>query len=105
MTDHITDKNYPATISKAVDSLILSLQSIEKVRISSMDECDLAGLHFSLGMYIRNSFGLWADNKVLMESCRELSGDKNLHVDDASMFIIKALWEKLREMNHLRVVK
>jgi len=40
----------------------------------------------------------YAGNDALLESCRLLSGDKNLHVDDASMLIVKALWEREKEL-------
>jgi len=49
--------------------------------------------HFGLGMGIRNEYGLWSGNEELMDSCREISGDKDHHVDSASTVIIKALWK------------
>lgn len=105
MDNQTPDKNYPETVSEAVDRLVLELPQIDKVRISSMDEHELIDLHFSLGMGIRNDFGLWAGNKKLMESCREISGDEKLHIDDASLVIIRELWDKLGEINQIRRVK
>ena len=105
MDNQTLGKNYPATVSEAVKKMISELPKRDKVQIASMTESDLIGLHFSLGIYIRNTYGLWADNKALMKSCREISGDKNLHVDDASSLIIKELWENLKKNNQIRVVK
>jgi len=64
-------------------------------------EENLIDVHFALGYQIRHEFGLWTGNDALLESCRILSGDKNLHVDDASMLIVKALWEKVQKSNIL----
>jgi hypothetical protein len=50
----------------------------------------LINLHFSLGIAIRNAFGLHnADSKLLASS------DIATHPDDVSGVIIKAFWDKL----------
>ncbi|MBT6710482.1 MAG: hypothetical protein HOB22_02095 [Candidatus Marinimicrobia bacterium] len=46
----------------------------------------------NLGQGIRNSMGLWGDNKALLKSC----GSEEMHPDDASAAIVKFLWLKLR---------
>jgi hypothetical protein len=74
----------------------------EEILLAVMTEKDLPDFHFSLGHHIRNEFGLWSGNDALLESCRILSGDRYLHVDDASIVIIKALWEKVKEKNILQ---
>jgi hypothetical protein len=38
---------------------------------------------------------------MVIESCLILSGEKDLHVDDASMVIVKALWDKIKQSNIL----
>jgi hypothetical protein len=65
--------------------------------------------HFSLGLYIRNNFGLLHGNDALIKSCGmakvkqmpgfELDEDYLLitHPDDCSGVIIDALWERLQE--------
>ena len=70
-----------------------------------MDEEDLVDLHFSLGAYIRNEFGLWSGNGQLIEDCRRVSMDQYLHPDQASSVIIRELWKQLRKTHQLRVVK
>ena len=96
---------YPKSVEEAVDLLIDKLSIREKYQIAKMTQDDLAGLHFSLGLGIRNEFGLWAGNKDLLESCASLVGQEIIHPDDASALIIKELWKKLRETYTLRVVK
>jgi len=69
--------------------------------LASANEENLIDLHFGLGHHIRDEFGLWTDNNALLESCRILSGDKNLNADTASMVIINALWERVNKSNIL----
>jgi hypothetical protein len=44
-------------------------------------------------------------NKELFESCRIISGNKNLNESTAAMVIIEKLWERLKETHRLRVIK
>jgi hypothetical protein len=87
---------YPRTVDEAVERLLANISLNDEILLATMPEDDLTDFHFSLGHHIRNEFGLWSGNDALLESCRISSGNENLHVDDASMVIIKALWEKLK---------
>jgi len=81
----------PETVVEAVARLMMVLDSEQKIAIATMQEEDLIDLHFSLGMAIRNTFGLHkADSKLLM-SCGVI------HPDDASGVIIKELWHGLNK--------
>jgi len=62
----------------------------EKELIRSLTEEELTNFHFGWGADIRNKFRLWDDNYELLISCGELEPD------DASMVIIKAVWEALQ---------
>ena len=93
------------SVSEAVDVLISVMTLKDRTRIASMDEGDLIDLHFSLGAYVRNEFGLWSGNKQLLEDCRRVSMDQYLHPDQASSVIIRELWKQLRKTHQLRVVK
>jgi hypothetical protein len=95
----------PHTVDQAVTRLMSDLSLRDRARIAKLKEEQLVALYFSLGEYIRNAFGLWSGNKPLMESCRALSGIRDLHEDDASAFIIKELLKRLRETHTLRLVK
>lgn len=91
------NKNIPTTIIEAVNILLSELPIESKQQIKDSSEDDLINFHIGLGMTIRNIFGLWQKDSKLYENCRELSGDPNLHVDDASGIILKALWERLQD--------
>jgi hypothetical protein len=56
---------------------------------------DLIQFHLSSwGMYIRKELGLSGQNAYLL---RDLSPERPIHADDASMILIEAVWEKLRQ--------
>ena len=85
---------------------MISVMSLkDRTRIASMDEGDLIDLHFSLGAYVRNEFGLWSGNDDLLNDCRQMSGITFMHPDDAAAFIIGELWERLRKTHKLRIIK
>jgi len=89
--------NLPKSVEEAVDSLVSEMSLKDKVIMANMNERDLDFLHFTIGHYIRETYGLWVENKELMESCRllyGLSGNDDLHVDQASLLIINELWKK-----------
>lgn len=91
----------PQTVEEAVNHLLADISLNNEIYLSTMKEEDLADCHFSLCHYIRNELGLWAGNDALMESCRLISGNQTIHVDDASMVIVKELWKKLKSSNIL----
>ena len=59
--------------------------------LRGMDDGELNGLHFSLGMSIRNELGLWSGNDELVAACGVS------HPDDASGVILRALRDHLVE--------
>jgi hypothetical protein len=82
----------PETVVEAVDRLMVILSNEQKVYLAAMQENDLIDLHFSLGLAIRNAFGLHAPGSKLLASC-----NKTTHPDDVSGVIIQALWIKLNQ--------
>lgn len=82
---------WPTTVSEAVSALLTTIGDEVKDYLASCDEADIWGLHFTLGMWIRNNYGLWQGNKALLESCRAFDPD------GASMVIIRALWQALHQ--------
>lgn len=95
----------PKTIHEAVERLIAEMALKDKVVIANMTYDELVDLNSNFGAYIRNAFRLWSGNHELMESCRFVSKNKKLNVDEASFAIIDALWEKLRKTHKLKVIK
>ena len=71
------NSNWPKTVAEAVDRLLNELieANIEKIRHMKKEE--LIDLHFGLGMWIRNNFGLLQGNKELLEDCAKLSSEHN----------------------------
>ena len=101
-----TNENpHPLTVEEAVDKLRAYISLNEEVLLASATEEDLAGFHFSIGHYIRDAFGLWSGNEALLESCRIITDTQYLHVDDASMVILKVLWQRIKKEDRLNIVE
>ncbi len=83
---------YPKTIETAAEIVIDALDKEDLASIKKIKEDELWGVHMNLGQGIRNSMGLWGDNKELLKSC----GSEDMHPDDASSAIVKFVWLKLR---------
>jgi Domain of unknown function (DUF6794) len=83
-------RTLPKTVDEAVAQLKSELSPQDRDHILRMSREDLALLHMSLGLRIRNGFGLWSGNEKLMRSC----GVK--HPDACSGIIIYRLWEAVR---------
>ena len=77
----------------------------ERVRLANFDKEDLRVINYSLSIFIRNKLFMKDVNKELFESCREISGNKNLNEATAALVIIEKLWERLRDTHKLRIVK
>jgi hypothetical protein len=82
-------KQWSAPIDEAVGVVIASLSDQNKAAIAAMAESELIGLHFGLGMWIRNNLGLWKGNGELMQSIRER--DTEINPDDVTMVIVEAV--------------
>lgn len=82
----------PDSIDKAIDILMVVLSDEQKHEIKNKTKEELIHYHFSLGLWIRNNFGLWGDNTQLLN---ELGGG---HPDDASHVLLTKLWMKLNEL-------
>ena len=79
----------PETVVEAVDRLMMILDGEQKLALATMTEEDLIDLHFSLGLAIRNAFGLYGPGSKLLADCGVV------HPDDAAGIIIQALRLKL----------
>lgn len=82
----------PRTVDQAVERLLAELPEDDLAMIGSTPREHLVAFHFSLGMHIRNEFGLWGGNLRLLLS---IGARGALHPDNASHLIIVALWEHL----------
>src|SRR3989338_2227709 len=84
--------HWPRTLKEAVKLLLGGLSEHAKLGLKQATGEDLDVLHATLGTTIRNDFGLWSGNTMLLKAC----GSETMHPDDASMVIIKAARRELR---------
>jgi len=85
-----TLQDVPRTLETAIERLLAILSDTEKTYLRASSEADLEQFHFTLGVTVRQQFGLWRGNLALRQSCG------CLHPDRASIAIIRATWERLR---------
>jgi len=88
-------KKWPRTVEEAVNRLIQEMSEEDRETLKNTPEKDLIMYHFSLGMWVRNEFGLWQGNEELLKSCA--TKEPFIHPDDASSIIIEELWKKLNK--------
>ncbi len=95
----------PKTVDEAVNQIISDMSLEERVELANFDKEDLRVINYSFSIFIRNQLFMKDVNKELFESCREISGNKNLNEATAALVIIEKLWERLRDTHKLRIVK
>ena len=93
------------SVSEAVDVLISVVSLKDRTRIASMDEGDLIDLHFSLGAYVRNEFGLWLGNEDLLNDCRKCPASHSCTPMTQPLLSLGSCGKRLRKTHKLRVVK
>jgi hypothetical protein len=101
----ITRDNLPKTLDEAVGRLLSELPLRYRIEITRMKEEHLQNLHSTIGVYIKNQFGLWTENRELMEACISRGVNAFPNPDVASHVIIRALWKRLQKTHSLRLVK
>jgi len=89
------DPTWPKTVNQAVRQLYAEMKEDDLTKIQQTKKENLIQFHLSLGMYIRNEFGMWQGNYALVEAT---SKD---HPDDAAMVIIENLWQVLQEVKKI----
>jgi hypothetical protein len=95
--------NWPTTIDQAVEGLLRLAPDEARDYIFKLDESEhSANLHFTLGLWIRNNFGLTQGNKALLWQIEACGSSRILmyfpHSSDyVSNMIIKAFWRRLHE--------
>ena len=106
-----TPETWPKPVEEAAQIIVENLEGEDEQYLRELKRDDMIQLHFSLGMMIRNSFGLWKDNDVLLKDCyRTQQGLDELPEDDllqplvfileadtASSIILNRVWEILQE--------
>ena len=105
MTPLPSAETWPTSVDDAVRIVVLQLGPDWKSRIRATTRTKAQSFHFTLGRWIRNSFGLWRGNVELLADCarrlHELdeSNDVSCHLpidgDLASSVILGAVWDHL----------
>ena len=81
----------PTTVDAAVRILRGLVPVEEQEKITLLSEDQLLSLHFGLGQWVRNYFGLWGGNPELLKATGETDAD------DASGVILHKFWLALRD--------
>lgn len=83
---------WPTTVDEAVAMLLDEMSEEDKEIVRSTPEEEIiVRFHHGLGTWIRNRFGLWRDNKALLQSC----GKRNKFPNDPALVATRAVWESI----------
>ncbi len=82
--------------TEAINRVVEELSEDRRREIGRLEADELAGLHLTLGAYVRNTFGLWSDNEALRMACVPGRPPWEIAADDASAVIVRGVWEQLR---------
>lgn len=98
-------RDCPHTVAEAVARLKSTLSLKDRAHLANIQADELDNLGSGLGEYIKQTFGLYSGNAVLMESCAEFGHVDRPLVDEACAIILRALWEDLQNTHKLRIIK
>lgn len=88
-----------------VDDLFATIHpnTFEEIQKSKSPE-DMLGYHFTLGMSVRNLYGLWDSEHALTKWFVQ---EGVYHADDMSAIILEALWHRIKELpyNHTQIIQ
>ena len=75
----------------AVNDIIQDMDNEDLEKVKNTKPEDLYQYHFGWGTGIRNHYGMWKEkSELVLDICGE-----GCHPDDASMFVIRGVWNKL----------
>ena len=95
------------TVDEVIDDIIAEMPLDDRVRIANLDENGIAVAQLALGKYLRYLIDNQSEdvNEKLLKDCIKHSGNETLDEDEAVLYILKELWNRLRETHRLRAVK
>ena len=102
-----SSRHNPNTVGQIVNEIIAELPLDDKVRAANLDEEGLLLLQIALGKYLWHLIDNQAEivNEKLMADCIKQSGNGTLDEAEAATYILKEIWNRLRETHRLRVAK
>ncbi|WMW79319.1 DUF6794 domain-containing protein [Undibacterium cyanobacteriorum] len=89
----------PTSCQEVIEKIARKLDEKSRETLRKTKKEGLALFHFSWGMGIRNSFGLWKDQSPVRLSCAERVGQKDIHPDNASGIIMEEVWKLVNSDN------
>jgi len=84
---------WPTTVQDTVKDILSGMSDKDKELVCKTKGGDLIMSHHGWGTGIRNYYGLWRGNQKLIESACGMP----CQPDDASMIIIRAVWQELQK--------
>jgi hypothetical protein len=95
------------TVDEVINDIIAEMPLDDRVRTANLDEDGIAVAQLALGKYLRYLIDSQSEdvNEKLLRDCIKQSGNKKLDEDEAALYILKELWNRLRETHRLRAVK
>jgi hypothetical protein len=93
-SDFCSPESWPTTLEEAIRQIIAQMPENDRDALRKMSRSSLLGLHFGLGMYIRNRYGLLQGNEELLRAA--CGRDRLCDPDQASMRIVEAVWDALQ---------
>lgn len=87
----MAERPLPETVDEAIQYLLSLLDETSQNNLKNMKRDDLGDLHHTYGAGVRHALGLWGTNPKLCAN-PEIVG---MHPDDASIYIIKRMWDYL----------
>ena len=87
----------PETVGQLLDQAMVLLPLSQLAKMKAEDKKDLVRYHHGFGQGLRNHFRLWDDEQqgLVVELCE---GRQEIHVDESSMAIMEAMWERTQTM-------
>jgi hypothetical protein len=95
------------TVDEVVNEIIAEMPLDDRVRVANLDEDGIAVAQLALGKYLRYLIDNQSEdlNEKLLRDCIKQSGNEKLDEDEAALYILKELWNRLRDTYRLRAVK
>ena len=102
-----TDKYSQSLIEALITYIIAEIPLEDKVRFANLAENEIQVLEAILSKFVNYRLENLDENvnEELLKECRAKFGDKSLDHSGAAVFILKELWNRLRDTHKLRIVE
>ena len=86
-------KPLPKTMDEAIDFVLARLSDEDKEQLRGTPREGMLELHFGLGMWMQNNWGLWSGSRL----AKWFNGHGIKHPDDMSGIILDSFWRHLNQ--------